>query len=139
MEVVMQDDISGKLNLITETINFQAKDIVCYTPQEEPIVIRGEQDSVVVWMQGTGMETYTNAATLKLYPVPASTHLNVEATEGSPQDVIVYNLTGQSIPVQTTTLNNRTVQVDVSTLPAGVYIIHASVNGVPEWRKIQVR
>jgi hypothetical protein len=139
MEVVMQDDISGKLNLITETINFQAKDIVCYTSQEEPIVIRGEQDSVVVWMQETSIRTHSEAAELKLYPVPATTHVNVQATNALPQDVTLYNVAGQVVPVETTTINNRTVQLNVSALPAGIYLIEATVNGVPQWRKLQVQ
>ncbi len=66
------------------------------------------------------------AAKIKMYPNPATTNFTIEAPENVEQ-VSVFNMIGQE--VITSTPNNKTVTVDVSSLQVGVYVVRTSING----------
>lgn len=140
MEVVMQDDISGKATLITEMINFEAKEIVSYTPTEEPITIRGYQDSVLVFMNDVSIDNNaTPVNQLTLYPVPADNYVIVQSSNADIEQVALFNLTGQQVQVGQTNINTRQTRLDVSTLSSGIYLVKASFNGKESWQKLQVK
>jgi Carbohydrate binding domain/Secretion system C-terminal sorting domain len=66
-------------------------------------------------------------ATVKLYPNPASSLLNIEAN-GSIEKVSIFNLLGQE--VISLTPNNELITLDVASLQLGVYVVKTTINGV---------
>ena len=68
------------------------------------------------------VENQTSTETLKVYPIPASSFVTIEA-EGI-QSINIYNALGQF--VKTVLVNNASrVNVDVSQMPSGLYLIVA--------------
>lgn len=65
-------------------------------------------------------------ASVKLYPNPATSVLNIEAAAAI-EKVSIFNLLGQEVVSQTPNSNQTTL--DVAQLQVGVYIVKASVNG----------
>ena len=65
-------------------------------------------------------------ASVKLYPNPATTVLNIESAAAI-EKVSIFNLLGQEVVSQTPNSNQTTL--DVAQLQVGVYIVKASVNG----------
>jgi hypothetical protein len=66
------------------------------------------------------------AASIKMYPNPASTNFTIEALENVEQ-ISVINMIGQE--VISLTPNSKTVTVDVSGLQVGVYVVKTSIDG----------
>ena len=66
------------------------------------------------------------AASIKMYPNPASTNFTIEALENVEQ-ISVINMIGQE--VISSTPNSKTVTVDVSGLQVGVYVVKTSIDG----------
>lgn len=73
------------------------------------------------------IKTPTSIATLgqghiNAYPNPATTHLYIDAEDNeSLQKILIYTLQGQQIKTFTTSTN--TAQIDISTLPTGIYYL----------------
>jgi len=68
----------------------------------------------------TGINKHTvNSNTIQIYPNPVTDVLNIDARVALSRAVI-YNLTGQQIR----NLNNPRNQINVASLPRGVYILH---------------
>ena len=71
-----------------------------------------------------------NGVNLKLYPNPATDIINIEINSsitGNVQ-VNVMNLVGQNI--STVDMSNHSANLDISSLPAGVYLVDCIQNGV---------
>lgn len=66
------------------------------------------------------------AASINIYPNPASTNFTIEALE-SIEQISVINMIGQE--VMSSTPNSKTVTVDVSGLQVGVYVVKTSIDG----------
>ena len=66
------------------------------------------------------------AASIKMYPNPASTNFTIEALDNVEQ-ISVINMIGQE--VISLTPNSKTVTVDVSGLQVGVYVVKTSIDG----------
>jgi hypothetical protein len=66
------------------------------------------------------------AASIKMYPNPASTNFTIEALENVEQ-ISVINMIGQE--VISSSPNSKTVTVDVSGLQVGVYVVKTSIDG----------
>ena len=74
-----------------------------------------------------------NAVSIGVYPNPANNTFNVTSA-GTIQEVTIYNTLGQA--VKTIEANNNLVNVDISTLPIGVYTIKTTVNGSENFSKL---
>ena len=67
-----------------------------------------------------------NTAKVKLYPNPAATVLNLEAT-GAIQNIAVYNVLGQE--VLNKSINAAAHQLDITSLNAGIYVVKTTIDG----------
>ncbi|HEY1869769.1 MAG TPA: T9SS type A sorting domain-containing protein, partial [Chitinophagaceae bacterium] len=61
----------------------------------------------------------------RIYPTLVTDHLHITATQ-TPANVIIYNATGK--PVKTVNLNTAESDINVSSLPAGTYIIRNTIS-----------
>jgi DNA-binding beta-propeller fold protein YncE len=69
-------------------------------------------------------------AGLEIYPNPASSYLNVQINEGERNSTLsIYNTQGSL--VKTVPVNSDSEEIDVSELPAGVYILKLHDERVP--------
>lgn len=62
------------------------------------------------------------AASLKVYPVPATSLLTVEMPSGM-LDASLFSVSGQQVAFANAIAGSHMVQLDVSSLPAGVYLL----------------
>lgn len=90
----------------------------------DDIQVRSVQDTSV------SVETVTGAPTLRTYPNPAGDVLNISVTSvGRAQGVAgaLYDMPGRQVVAFSSA--TATTTLDVSTLPAGMYILRAYANG----------
>ena len=74
---------------------------------------------------GISENTYV-LSTFELYPNPATNQLNIVAKDLNIQSIAIKNIAGQTVLTTTNTLN-----IDVSTLPKGTYIVALTTeNGI---------
>ena len=73
-----------------------------------------------IFINFTGLEKTNNAALFQLYPNPVTSVLNVEAPQVRDAILTVLNATGTIVMV--VKLNER-VQLDISSLPKGIYFV----------------
>jgi hypothetical protein len=79
----------------------------------------------VVEEVNTSVSTNKEQNVLKLYPNPTTDRLYFDITGTGPINLVVLNAMGQRVLASTMVTNN----VDVSSLPAGVYVLQASRDG----------
>lgn len=91
-----------------------------YFDYQKPVTT--EWNKVEHWAWGLGLKTYESSGPLKIYPNPATDLINIE-TPPNCQTITIQDLTGKLL--QTTTSKSPTVQLNLSTLPPGLYIISA--------------
>lgn len=84
-------------------------------------------------------ETKLNRS-LKIFPNPASNHVNLSWTSDSQEriSVIVSSMTGQQLIRHQEDSGNHFVKLDVSGLTAGIYLIEVSNNIEKAYRKIVI-
>jgi PKD repeat protein len=73
-------------------------------------------------------QVFTNAVidisqTLQVYPNPASAFVIVATENWQPEIVRMFDITGATIPVEYSPLNQGTLQFNTSQIPAGIYTI----------------
>ncbi|MFZ4105738.1 T9SS type A sorting domain-containing protein [Flavobacterium sp.] len=84
-------------------------------------------DNIYLYRPATTMATDTfNTSNLKLYPIPASTSLTIEANS-SIESIAIYNVLGQEV-IAKTPMSNSTI-MDVSNLENGLYFINSTIDG----------
>ncbi len=102
-------------------------DVSAGDPVTTEVVVTAENGSklfyeVTVLPNTTGVEEETlEAQTLKLYPNPASDQLYIESDQGISQ-VTVLNIVG-SVVMDQSFMNNERVELNISSLRTGVYMI----------------
>jgi len=70
------------------------------------------------------------AGSFKVYPSPASTSVNVEFTAGEfSAEIVIADVTGRIVATKSVENANGAVSFDVTNVPAGLYIVKATVNG----------
>jgi hypothetical protein len=79
-------------------------------------------------IQTVFFEGYASANALSLFPNPTSGNLQVRFQEAiSASEVQVYTLTGNLLAVEQLNKGNSVIELNTSTLPAGIYFV--SING----------
>jgi hypothetical protein len=63
-----------------------------------------------------------NGSNLNVYPNPASDILNIASSNDGTTQVTITDMAGRTVQ-STTLLAARRAQLDVSTLPAGIYVV----------------
>lgn len=99
-----------------------------YTMQLATYCVKGIVDTFLVFRTPNGsnalpdeMDTVVNVTTLKVYPNPGSTVINVHYITGAVVDI--YTSSGRL--ALSTKMTSDLFVIDVSTLPSGVYIVAA--------------
>lgn len=80
----------------------------------------------------TGLSN-VNAMSIGIYPNPANNSINVTSA-GTIQEVTIFNTLGQI--VKTSAANSNLINMDITTLPTGVYTIKITVNGSENYSKL---
>lgn len=125
---------SGSATVTINTANNSGRLIIFYT--SDPTLTSTQ--SYNMWIDKITIEEGTSTAidedikqaTLKLFPNPATSQLNLQA-DGVINNVEIYNISGQKIMDAELSNNN----ISVSELPNGVYILSAVVDGQPVLKK----
>ncbi len=91
-----------------------------YFDYQKPVTT--EWNKVEHWAWGLSQKTYESSGPLKIYPNPTTDLLYVE-TPPNCQTITIQDLTGKLL--QTTTSKSSIVQLNLSSLPPGIYIISA--------------
>jgi len=71
-----------------------------------------------------GMEKINSSGNFKLYPNPSNNMIIIECAEYQNVDVLLYNLFGDIVMQQVLTKNTN--EIDIGSLPKGVYILKTS-------------
>ncbi len=87
---------------------------------------------LVVFYSSAGMassvfDQYKDIKELKLYPNPANNLLNIELESDDPAQIELYNLNGQMLKAVSINFGG-TIQLDVSQLEKGMYVVKATQN-----------
>jgi hypothetical protein len=96
---------------ITRTINFDNPGVCSVVSTDNPLLVQG----------------------IKVYPNPVLEELWVEKLDNSDLDVQIVSITGQV--VRSLILSNTVNQIDVSSLPSGLWLLKTSNGGVVKWIK----
>ena len=82
-------------------------------------------DNLYIWRTPLSINEF-DTSSIKLYPNPATSVLNIEATMMI-EKVTLYNILGQEVISKSP--NAELVTLDVSSMQVGVYIVKTSING----------
>ena len=82
-------------------------------------------DNLYIWRAPLSVNEF-DTSSIKLYPNPATSVLNIEASMMI-EKVTVYNILGQEVISKSP--NAELVLLDVSKLQSGIYIVKTSING----------
>lgn len=95
-----------------------------------------------LWIDHTGIADNTLSA-MKLYPNPANNNVNVEvaSTENTNGLMTITNLMGQVVSSQSVALNNgnNLVNVNISNLTSGIYMLSIKTNKGTSTQKLVVK
>jgi Secretion system C-terminal sorting domain len=83
-------------------------------------------DNFYFWRIPLSTQNFS-ALNIKMYPNPATNVLNIEALNEI-ENISVYNLLGQEVISKTT--NNKVVNLDITSINSGIYIIKTTIDGV---------
>ena len=85
---------------------------------------------------------HTTTERLKIFPLPAKDHLTVEIEDAAhPTTIALTNICGQEV-LRTTIAaaqGRQRVNIDVSTLPRGIFIIHLQAGDKAEARRVLIQ
>jgi len=101
-------------------------------------LVQVDKDSTVTEL---GIRTVTfnfPLSTFNLYPNPAKNHVNITFTAGSYSTVQLRNIQGQLLQTIKLQENQAELRVSVENLPAGVYYVGLTGEGIKEVKKLVV-
>ena len=73
----------------------------------------------------TGLEDINSPGKFNLYPNPSNSRITIECAENQSTDLLIYNLFGEM--VMHSVLTKSTNEIDIGSLPKGIYIL--KING----------
>ena len=121
--IITTDNINGK-NLSYYANAFYISDITAIDQYGDTIPLNAGIDTGYVAFTPNGIHDISQPVNLKIYPNPAKDQLMVTAGAGI-NEVSISDMLGQNVMVQK--VNNKQSEIiDVSTLGAGVYVVHVS-------------
>ena len=74
-------------------------------------------------------EDLNGISTFEVYPNPAKDQLNIKGTDIDKSMITLFNNIGQKIELATTIISKDEAQLNISELPAGIYMINVLTNG----------
>ncbi|MDX2249432.1 MAG: T9SS type A sorting domain-containing protein [Bacteroidia bacterium] len=135
LSIVMVDDISGKSNLY-ENLTLEITDFRVINATGQVIPINPLPAQIVVYqLESTGLANLYNQGVL-VYPNPTSGIVTVEMEKNHAFTASVFDMNGKQLR-QTSTRAHR-LSVDMSSLPAGLYILSVESEGKRFIQKLQV-
>lgn len=78
------------------------------------------------------------AAAIRIFPVPASNYVQVQLSSQQPTDIILFDMSGKPVKYAAIAGGTANSRIDISNLPAGMYTLHAMVNGQSTVQRISV-
>lgn len=115
-DFTIQDDImlfKGNLDFIFDIIDFKIIDNL-----ETDIPAAPQQTTLSI---STNTENQYLNSIAKVFPNPVSEVINIELTDLTIEDIIMYNVTGQVVKAQT--IQQNQAAINVQDLPKGIYTI----------------
>jgi hypothetical protein len=82
-----------------------------------------------------------NPVTYKIYPLPATTEINIELSKALAEnsEVEIYNMAGQRVITESLPANSRKFCIYLKNIPSGPYIFTVKTKEIVYCRKIAVR
>ena len=104
------------------------------------MIVGNEKGGVELYRNGIANLAVPSVASkenglLDLYPNPVSTKLTIASTGQPVNDITIVNLLGQTVYSRQFTAGGLEMQVDVSTLSAGVYFVKVNGTAVKKFLK----
>lgn len=120
VSVVMQDDITGKTDIFAEVeFDFDNIKMIDANGFELPV---NKQDTTIIIQDPVAVEEINAQSPVQVYPNPANSKLFIESSLDIEQ-ITLYNSTGKIVHTQAGQQVYASA-IDVSHLPAGVYLIN---------------
>ncbi len=136
LDLVLEDNISGK-DLIYKTLNFTISDVKVISYDETDIPVNLIGDSIVVQGYSSGIIEEVLEDKIKLFPNPITTNLTIELPSTETYTISIFNSIGLLVYSSTRTSQTTKQTVDVSSLPAGVYMLEVkNKNGEKALKKL---
>jgi Secretion system C-terminal sorting domain len=90
----------------------------------------GTQNGVTFWGTVLGIEDFENNITFKAFPNPTISILNLQLSSGIIDGTVtVFDMLGKQILKNKININNNIVQLDVSNISNGLYLVKVSSEG----------
>jgi hypothetical protein len=130
--IVMEDDLSAKDSLITETLHLKFCDATVISNNQSNIQVNVQSDSIVVYDKvGDISPSEEIKDNIHLYPNPFHNNLIIETESVKIDKIQVFNQVGQQVLQQAFTTNTDNIKLDTEHLSEGFYFIKCSTeNGV---------
>lgn len=134
VDIIMIDDITGKQNQILDTLELLLSEVRLVTARGIEIPVQSAAAAVTI----TSTDRAPEMPGFKLYPNPAKGTLWIEHHARRPMLISLFDLSGKRLQQQTAAPGRESV--DISALPAGLYILRADDGtATAQHRLVQVR
>ncbi|MGB0985005.1 MAG: T9SS type A sorting domain-containing protein [Saprospiraceae bacterium] len=121
LNFTIQDDIMlQRGNGGTLDFDFNIKDVKMIDSQENDELVSPQQSTLTI-APPTNTNNQFLVESIKVFPNPASGLINIKANNITIEDVIMRNMKGQVVKNQI--LNNNEGQINIESLPVGIYVI----------------
>ncbi len=137
MGIVTTDNVAGKLlNAVNTTLQFSLSDVYAVTANEFPITLDVFGDSIYLDSNLTSINYLNWDKEVKVYPNPASNYFVVASSLTNISKISIMNQLGEIVYN-----NNKSLMpqnINVATIPNGVYVLRVETKDGIMHRKIQI-
>ncbi len=137
LEMIMKDDITGKqANTIQKPLLLNLSRILLINANGDTIAVSATGDTIAV-TQEIGIGESVSNKLIKIYPNPVKDNLYLQMPNALVNQISIIAADGRV--VQEERLNNTHAayaRINVSALPAGVYLIKVTSDGAVCWKRI---
>ncbi|MEG1909670.1 MAG: M4 family metallopeptidase [Bacteroidales bacterium] len=102
---------------LKQDFSYTIKGILTYTQGQYVLLPREKNDIQIL----SSNESMQNLSSFVMYPNPASQYISLKGSNAS--DIHIYNTMGQEVLYVNANNQNGNVQIDISSLPKGLYIV----------------
>jgi len=125
--IIMPDNVGGK-NEVKKELKYNIINVKAIKFNEADVPLHTIPDSTLLYQHKTGINLTLNlGSNIHIYPNPANSILHLDAGERVMNEVNVYNILGEKVILQKTTLQNQ-CNLDISNLVSGMYIINVKTD-----------
>lgn len=109
----------------------------------EEVLVANDGNNLKFYRRGpagttTGNNSITAFKPFAMYPNPANTYLNFSFNKTNAANIYIFNLLGELV-AQQSELSSNQVEMDISSLKPGKYIVKINVDGISHMEKLVIQ